>query len=95
MRRHPDAFERELYGEPAAGRLEAVPAWRVLTLALLVFAVATVVGAYVHLVDLPPTDGGSTVVFGGLLLTLASALLAGWFILVFHAVLERLRSNFA
>ena len=93
MRRHPDAFERELYGEPAAGRLEAVPAWRFLALALLVFAVATLVGAYVHLVDLPPTDGGSTVVFGGLVLTLASALLAGWFLLAFHAVVDRLRSD--
>ena len=42
---------------------------------------------------MPPTDGGSTIVFGGLVLTLASALLAGWFLLAFHAVVDRLRSD--
>lgn len=89
MHRPRDDFERELYDDRSLRRRRRSPVWQLLGLATATFLVAGGLVVFVRTAGVSGADLESLVIFGGLLLTVGSGLLAGLALIVVSRRLER------
>lgn len=84
-----DSSERELYDDQPGATGRIVPAWRLLAMTVVLYLLAAAVAVLVRSPRILSVETGALVMYDGLLVVLASGLLAGWAMIVIWGLLER------
>lgn len=93
MHRPSDEFERDLYRDETRTSGLNDPFWQLLGLVMATFLVAGALALHARAPGVSPTEVQSTVAFGGLLVTLGGATLAGWIVLAADRLLLWVRGR--
>lgn len=84
-----DEFERELYGEQSFSVTRLDVFWQLLALAGVAYLIAGALALFSQRAELSAAEFESVVLVGGVLITVASGLLAAWVLLLTQRSLER------